>query len=117
MVNSNLYQFFHRFPRWGIRIKCAKIPDIPLNLLVHFCSFGVLIFKFSRVPVSKDGLSTYLFTPGSTIRPLFEAFNLSFPFEQPLNFSKVVDPDETLPSGLNTTGIYMGGETFPIINC
>ena len=113
MVNSNLYQFFHRFPRWGIRIKCAKIPDIPLNLLVRFCSLRVLIFKFSRVPVSQSGL-TYLYTPTSTIRPLFDDFDLPFPqdFEQPFNASGVLQSNDMLPSGLDTTGISMGGEMF-----
>jgi hypothetical protein len=82
-----------------------------------FCSLRVLIFKFSRVPKSENNL-TYVFTPRSTIRSLFDHFDLPFPqvLEQPFNFSWVVYPNDTLPSGLDTTGISMGGETFRIIN-
>jgi hypothetical protein len=82
-----------------------------------FCSLRVLILKISRVPLSENNF-TYLFTPQSTIRPLFDDFDLPFPqnFEQPLNFSKVVHPNDTLPNGLDTTGISMGGETLRIIN-
>jgi len=83
-----------------------------------FYSLRVLIFnKISRVPVSQNDF-TYLFTPRSTIRPLFDYFDLPFPqvFEQPLNFSEVLQLNDTLPSGLDTAGISMGGETFRSIN-
>jgi len=82
-----------------------------------FYSLRVLIFKFSRIPISQNNF-TYLFTPRSTIRPLFDYFDLPFPqdVEQPLNFSRVLQLNDTLPSGLDTAGISMGGETFRIIN-
>ena len=62
------------------------------------------------MPLS-DNNYTYLFTPQSTIRPLFDAFGLDFPqaLQPPLNFSTVVDLKDTLPGGLNKTGISMGG--------
>ena len=87
--------------------------------LVSSCFYllRVLIFKFSRVPVSQNGL-TYLFTPRSAIFPLFDYFDLPFPqdFEQPFNFSTILQPNDTLPSGLDTAGISAGGETFRIID-
>jgi len=92
-------------------------PSSQLVGSLFFCSLRVLIFKISRVPLSQNNF-TYLFTPQSIIRPLFAGFNLSFPqaFEQPLNFSTVVDPNDTLPSGLDTTGISMGGGMFRLID-
>ena len=82
-----------------------------------FCSLRVFIFKFSRVPLSPNGL-TYIFTPRSTIHSLFDHFDLPFPqvFERPLNFSQVLQPGDTPPSGLDTTGISIGGETSQVIN-
>ncbi|KAF8954430.1 hypothetical protein BDZ97DRAFT_1865139 [Flammula alnicola] len=82
-----------RFPRWGIRIKCAKIPDIPNNI----------------IPLSENNL-TYLFTPRDTIRGLFQNFEMDFPqgFEAPLNFTQVMHPNDTLPSGLDPSGIATG---------
>ena len=82
-----------------------------------FCSLRVLILKFSRVPLSENNF-TYVFTPRSTIRSLFDHFDLPFPqvFEQPFNFSTVLHQNDTLPRGLDTTGISMGGEAFRIIN-
>jgi hypothetical protein len=59
---------------------------------------------------------TYLFTPQSTILPLFDYFDMDFPqsLKPPLNFSSVVDPKDTLPRGLNTTDISIGGARFHI---
>ncbi|KAF8811878.1 hypothetical protein BYT27DRAFT_7088549 [Phlegmacium glaucopus] len=77
-----------RFPRWGIRIKCAKITD-PVDI----------------VPISKNNL-TYLYTPRDTLRPLFDWFSLPFPaeLEQVLN-SSVLVPGDTVPGGLDLTSI------------
>ncbi|KDR74467.1 hypothetical protein GALMADRAFT_71149 [Galerina marginata CBS 339.88] len=82
-----------RFPRWGIRIECVKIPDIPHNL----------------VPLSEHNF-TYLFTPRDTLRPLFQHFNLLLPqdYEQSFNFSSTLYLNDTLPSGINTSSIAMG---------
>ena len=81
------------------------------------CSVRMLIFKISRVPVSNDSL-TYLFTPRSTIGPLFDGFDLPFPqeLEPPFNFSGVLTSNDTLPSGIDRAEISMGGETFRSIN-
>ncbi|KDR76711.1 hypothetical protein GALMADRAFT_225654 [Galerina marginata CBS 339.88] len=79
-----------RFPRWGIRIKCTKIPDISDNL----------------IPISYGGL-TYLFTPRETIRHLFQYFDMTLPqnYEQPFNFSSFINPNDTFPSGFDASGI------------
>ncbi|KDR76712.1 hypothetical protein GALMADRAFT_139606 [Galerina marginata CBS 339.88] len=92
-LGAVLRQVIAVFPRWGIRIKCAKIPEIPNNL----------------VPVSTNGF-TYLFTPRETIRSLFQDFNMSIPgdYEKPFNFSSVVASNDTLPSGLNTSSVVLG---------
>jgi len=65
---------------------------------------------YSRVPLSERNF-TYVFTPQNTIRPLFDDLDLDFPqaLQRPLNFSDVVDPNDTLPSGLDKAGISIGG--------
>ncbi|KAF8164850.1 hypothetical protein B0H34DRAFT_648623 [Crassisporium funariophilum] len=82
-----------RFPRWGIRIKCAKIPDGPTNIIT----------------VSENDL-TYLFTPRDTVRPLFQGVGLPFParLEQPLNLTKTMHPNDTVPATLDISKIAMG---------
>ncbi|KAF8811858.1 hypothetical protein BYT27DRAFT_7088513 [Phlegmacium glaucopus] len=84
-----------RFPRWGIRIKCAKITD-PVDI----------------VPISKNNL-TYLYTPRDTLRPLFDGFSLPFPavLEQVLD-SSVLAPGDTLPDRLDLTSIAIAATFF-----
>ncbi|KAF8883443.1 hypothetical protein BD779DRAFT_1802002 [Infundibulicybe gibba] len=64
-----------RYPRWGIRIHCTKLPDPSINI----------------VPRS-DNNFTYTFTPRATLRSLFDSFKLPFPakLEVPVNGSKVL---------------------------
>ena len=71
---------------------------------------GINLWTYSRVTVSKSNL-TYLFTPQSTIRSLFDAFGLNFPedLQRPFDFSTVVDPMDILPRGLNNSDISLGG--------
>lgn len=84
-----------RFPRWGIRISCAKIPDGYANI----------------VPFSETDMS-YLFTPREVLRPLFSSLGRDFPrnLEQPYNFSALVDPLDSLPEALNMSGIALGAK-------
>ncbi|KAF8876304.1 hypothetical protein CPB84DRAFT_1795913 [Gymnopilus junonius] len=75
-AQGSLFLTSRRFPRWGIRINCLKIPDMSDNI----------------IPISANNF-TYLFTPRETLRLLFQGFGLPFP----LNFEKL----NHIPAGLN----------------
>ncbi|KAL0949015.1 hypothetical protein HGRIS_009111 [Hohenbuehelia grisea] len=75
-----------RYPRWGIRIHCRKIPDGERNII-------------PRSPNNK----TYILYPRSTLRDLFVSFRLPFPpiLDQPLNTTRYVEPGDSLPSNVD----------------
>ena len=66
------------------------------------------------IPISQNGF-TYLFTSRETIRPLFQNFGLQLPaiFEQPFNFSTVVQPGDNLPGGVEPVGYRYGMKARP----
>ncbi|KAJ7122886.1 hypothetical protein C8R44DRAFT_156846 [Mycena epipterygia] len=80
-----------RYPRWGIRIHCSKFSD-PNTIL----------------PRSAATL-TYLFTPRDILRSLFSSFGMDLPpvFEDSINTTAVMQPGDTLPSGLNASDIAL----------
>ncbi|KAF8890375.1 hypothetical protein BD779DRAFT_1610820 [Infundibulicybe gibba] len=82
-----------RYPRWGIRIHCTKLPDPSINI----------------VPQSDNNL-TYTFTPRATLRSLFDSFKLPLPaeFEAPVNGSKVLQKNDTFPVGLDVAATSLG---------
>jgi hypothetical protein len=101
-----------RFPRWGIRMKCDKIPNPALNMSV--LSKAVMLKQYSypsSVPVSPTML-TYVYTPRSTLRGLFEYFNTPLPDElqSPLNLAQVLQGNDSVPDELNVQETAMGGE-------
>ncbi|KAL0949830.1 hypothetical protein HGRIS_009865 [Hohenbuehelia grisea] len=75
-----------RYPRWGIRIHCRKIPNADTNIIPRsFANF------------------TYMFTPRDTVRALFSSFDMDMPkiLEQPLNASLATAPGDRFPSGID----------------
>ncbi|KAJ7087271.1 hypothetical protein B0H15DRAFT_843326 [Mycena belliarum] len=80
-----------RYPRWGIRIHCAKFAD-----------------PNAIVPRSTTGF-TYIFTPRDMLRSLFSSFGLDLPtsLEDPLNTTAVMRPNDTFPIGLSANDIAL----------
>ncbi|KAF8919143.1 hypothetical protein CPB85DRAFT_881024 [Mucidula mucida] len=76
-----------RYPRWGIRTHCEKLPDPAVNIL----------------PKANGTGYTYMFTPRSTLQSLFSSFNMDLPtlWESPLNASVAMQGTDTLPSDIN----------------
>ncbi|TFK43069.1 hypothetical protein BDQ12DRAFT_596142 [Crucibulum laeve] len=74
-----------RYPKWGIRIKCATVPDGDVNI----------------VPRSLNGF-TYLFTPRSVLRTLFDSFEMDFLAElnASVNMTDVLQLNDTAPPKL-----------------
>ncbi|KAJ8469557.1 hypothetical protein ONZ45_g16854 [Pleurotus djamor] len=81
-----------RFPRWGVRIHCRRIPDAQRNI----------------APTSTSGRS-YLFTPRDTVRDLFSSFKLEFPevLNEPANMTRILAGD-SVPSGLDVANTALG---------
>ncbi|SJL11073.1 uncharacterized protein ARMOST_14474 [Armillaria ostoyae] len=81
---------FLRYPRWGIRIHCEKVPDGSKNI----------------IPRSFNDI-TYLFTPRETIITLFSSFGLdrlAFSSYQEDNVTAVLRLNDTLPSTVDVNG-------------
>ncbi|KAJ7499386.1 hypothetical protein FB451DRAFT_1205266 [Mycena latifolia] len=80
-----------RYPKWGIRIHCSKFAD-PNTIL----------------PRSAAGF-TYVFTPRDMLRSLFLSFDMDFPsaLEESINTTSVMQPGDTLPSGLIANDIAL----------
>ncbi|KAK0237132.1 hypothetical protein EDD85DRAFT_770802 [Armillaria nabsnona] len=75
---------FLRYPRWGIRIHCEKVPDGSNNIIPR---------SFNNI--------TYLFTPRETINTLFSSFGLdrlAFSSYREDNVTAVLRLNDTLPS-------------------
>ncbi|KIY63410.1 hypothetical protein CYLTODRAFT_432999 [Cylindrobasidium torrendii FP15055 ss-10] len=81
-----------RFPRWGVRIHCDKIPDLGTNMITKGNNTAGM---------------TYLFYPIDTLQSLFDSFEMEFPSRlmQLLNVSNFLDVNDTLPIGLDITKI------------
>ncbi|EIN10259.1 hypothetical protein PUNSTDRAFT_132352 [Punctularia strigosozonata HHB-11173 SS5] len=83
-----------RFPRWGIRIHCQKLPDPAVHLR----------------PVAASG-STYIYIPRDLIKSLYESFDIQLPDaleNTTFDPSLVLAPDDTMPSGFNVSDILYG---------
>lgn len=76
-----------RYPRWGIRIHCEKIPDGSKNI----------------IPRSSNGF-TYLFTPRETMKTLFSSFDLLFSSDLEESVTDVLQLNDTLPSTVDVNG-------------
>ncbi|KAK0205990.1 hypothetical protein DFS33DRAFT_1256607 [Desarmillaria ectypa] len=76
-----------RYPRWGIRIHCEKIPDGSKNI----------------IPRSSNGF-TYLFTPRETMKTLFSSFDLVFSSDLEESMMDVLQLNDTLPSTVDVNG-------------
>ncbi|KAF8075860.1 hypothetical protein FPV67DRAFT_386387 [Lyophyllum atratum] len=80
-----------RFSRWGTRVHCAKIPNPDINIV-------------TRAPSSYS----YVFTPRDVLNTLFSSFNMEYPALPPFNATQVLNPNDTLPVGLNTDETALG---------
>ena len=58
---------------------------------------------------------TYLFTPHSVLQPLFSSFNMEYKGIVPFNATKVLQPNDTLPLGLDAADVAIGGAGSRII--
>ncbi|KAJ3571183.1 hypothetical protein NP233_g3915 [Leucocoprinus birnbaumii] len=76
-----------RQPRWGIRIKCEKIPDAQNNIL----------------PISTNLSMTYVFIPKETIGTLLNYFGKPFPTNYPP--PALLTGDQPWPSNVNQSDI------------
>ncbi|KAG6828760.1 hypothetical protein H0H92_006839 [Tricholoma furcatifolium] len=83
-----------RYPKWGIRIQCTKIPDANVNL----------------VPLSQNNI-TYVFTPRETLESLFASLEMDYPESAmvPFNITQTLLPGDSAPSSLNISDIALGG--------
>lgn len=104
-----------RFPRWGIRIKCTKIPNPATNMSVSADVLSLRkctdrLYLLLSVSVSPSGFS-YVYTPRSTLQGLFEDFSMSLPdaLQAPVNLTRVLMGNDTAPAGLNVAETAMGG--------
>ncbi|KAK0216238.1 hypothetical protein IW262DRAFT_1449725 [Armillaria fumosa] len=87
---------FLRYPRWGIRIHCEKVPDGSTNIIPR---------SFSNL--------TYLFTPRKTMNTLFSSFglpNLSSGLET--NVTHIFHPNDTLPSTVDVNDTAFAANFF-----
>ncbi|KAJ7047805.1 hypothetical protein C8F04DRAFT_1060170 [Mycena alexandri] len=80
-----------RYPRWGIRIHCAKFNDPNTIIPRSSASF------------------TYVFTPRDILQQLFSSFKMDFPavLGAPLNTTGVMQPNDTFPAALNANDIAL----------
>ncbi|KAF4602487.1 hypothetical protein EYR40_005696 [Pleurotus pulmonarius] len=85
-----------RFPRWGIRMHCRRIPNPTQNI----------------IPASTLGRS-YVFTPRDTLRDLFSSFKLDLPdrLNNSVNLTDVLKGD-SLPASINTANTALGAVFF-----
>ncbi|KAF9464263.1 hypothetical protein BDZ94DRAFT_1289419 [Collybia nuda] len=85
-----------RFPRWGIRTRCAKIPSGQGNIFTY----------------APSGL-TYVFTPRKTLHSLFDSYHMDYPgVLQPFNATTVMQGNDTLPPNLVPDDLALGGYFF-----
>ncbi|KAF7313376.1 hypothetical protein HMN09_00493300 [Mycena chlorophos] len=82
-----------RYPRWGLRIQCAKSAD-PNTILPRAAGTGF----------------TYAFTPRDILEGMFSSFGMALPasLAAPLNVSAVMlSPNDTFPAALDPANISM----------
>ncbi|KAJ8488594.1 hypothetical protein ONZ45_g13895 [Pleurotus djamor] len=86
-----------RYPRWGIRMHCSKVPNPERHL----------------IPKSTLGL-TYLFAPRETMTELYSSFGLTFPqvLDRPLNTSLVIRPGDNVSVTLDPNSLTLGAGFF-----
>ncbi|KAG6878852.1 hypothetical protein C0992_007114 [Termitomyces sp. T32_za158] len=84
-----------RFPKWGIRIRCKKLPHPATNLVLW-----------------SNKNMTYVLTPRDVFVSLFRSFGMDLPesLMAPLNITAVLVPGDQLPTGLNTSEIALVGQ-------
>ncbi|KAG6853509.1 hypothetical protein C0991_003704 [Blastosporella zonata] len=86
-----------RHPKWGIRIRCAKIPEPDVNI----------------IPLSPNNM-TYVFTPRPVLASLFSAFNMDYPNASiaPFDVTKVVLPGDSYNAGVNASSTALGAAFY-----
>ncbi|KAL0961471.1 hypothetical protein HGRIS_006415 [Hohenbuehelia grisea] len=86
-----------RYPRWGIRIHCRKIPDPTKNI----------------IPRSANN-KAYLLMPQDTMRDLFTSFSIDLPrdLQKPLNTTQYLDANDTLPGNPDFSKISLAAPFF-----
>ncbi|KAG6915381.1 hypothetical protein DXG01_011753 [Tephrocybe rancida] len=86
-----------RYPKWGIRIRCEKLPDPDVNL----------------VPLAPSNM-TYLFTPRAVLVSLFSAFGMDYPESsmEPFDVAKVVRPGDSYNAAINANNTAFGAAFY-----
>ncbi|KAG6850014.1 hypothetical protein H0H93_002463 [Arthromyces matolae] len=99
-----------RYPKWGIRMRCATLPNTDVNLYVTLDKVQYGHLPFRSVPLSMNN-KTYVFTPRPVLESLFSDFGMDYPEAsiQPFNITQVVNPGDSVSSSLNTSDIALGG--------
>ena len=103
-----------RYPRWGIRIHCEKIPDAQTNMWgsrLDLPLWSMLILSIHSIPHSANNI-TYLFTPRVVVTSLFSSFGMDLPdvVSQPFNATAVLLLNDTLPVGFPVDSTALGGK-------
>ncbi|RDB19547.1 hypothetical protein Hypma_013386 [Hypsizygus marmoreus] len=84
-----------RFPRWGTRLHCVKIPNPETNLVTRSLN-----------------TFTYIFTPKSVLQSLFSTFNMDVPTMNPFDASAVLQGNDTLPQDLDPNETALGAAFY-----
>ncbi|KAF9645600.1 hypothetical protein BDM02DRAFT_490337 [Thelephora ganbajun] len=77
-----------RYPQWGVRIHCEKLPNPKVNL----------------IPFSNQSF-TYAFLPQDLLRDLFASYGASLPTELTIPNLKLLDANDTIPSNIDPSKI------------
>ncbi|TFK74366.1 hypothetical protein BDN72DRAFT_833278 [Pluteus cervinus] len=84
-----------RYPRWGVRIHCAKVTDPNLIIPRTVNTF------------------TYMFLTSDLLKGLFEHFSMDYPADSlKFNASTVMQLNDTLPTNLNPADLAYGAFFF-----
>ena len=103
---------FLRYPQWGIRIRCEKLPNPEVNLwgkVIYFPSNHTDSF-LPRIPLSSRNY-TDVFVPRDFLQGLFGVYGLDLPTQ----FMEAdLAEDGTVPSNIGPSAISYLGEFFSV---